>query len=134
MQRARVLILAPVDESFHRIQETIQDAVDKAGMGSMRWDPLASGASRARHVVQAIYEADLVIADVTHGNPNVLYELGHVHALRKPAILIVNKDSQSFPSDLAGFNYIVYDPDNLPALGEAVFLAAQDLAARRRSA
>jgi len=39
-------------------------------------------------IVTGIHEADLVIADVTDANSNVMYEVGIAHTLAKPTILI----------------------------------------------
>jgi predicted nucleotide-binding protein len=52
-------------------------------------------------------------------NPNVFYELGYAHALRKNTILLVSKDANPrFPFDIAGSYVFTYDSQNLRALGE----------------
>ena len=70
-------------------------------------------------ILDGIREADLIIADVSHQNPNVLYEMGFAHALRKPTILLFDiKSGSSLPSDLAGLQYITYDPANFRGLAD----------------
>jgi predicted nucleotide-binding protein len=72
-------------------------------------------------ITDVLTSADLVIADISEGNPNVLYELGYAHALRKNTILLVNRDAQpKIPSDLAGVLFLTYDPANLEELGSLI--------------
>jgi hypothetical protein len=67
-----------------------------------------------------------LVVDITRQNPNVLYELGFAHALRKPSILISSSEvNSSPPSDLAGFQYIVYEPNHLRGLANGVQRAAR---------
>ena len=65
-------------------------------------------------VIEALSEADFVIADLTGRNPNVFYELGVRHALRNNTILIA-QDIDDIPFDLRGQRAICYryDPESL---------------------
>ncbi len=48
-------------------------------------------------VINSILEADVLLADVTGGNPNVFYELGIAHSFQRPVILLVgNVDELPF--------------------------------------
>jgi hypothetical protein len=57
-------------------------------------------------IIQGIDNADLVVADVTNLNPNVMYELGVAHALGKPTVMITQTliglpfDIRSYPAHL----------------------------------
>lgn len=51
-------------------------------------------------IIQPIYSADLVLADLTGINPNVMYELGIAHALEKKTIIITQDDINTLPFDL----------------------------------
>jgi hypothetical protein len=59
-------------------------------------------------VVNALIDADLVIADLTFLNPNVFYELGLRHAQRKPTIHLASHDTQ-MPFDNADHRAIFFD-------------------------
>ena len=61
-------------------------------------------------ITRAIQKADLIIADITGSNPNVVYEVGFAHALRKPVLLIVQTGSEHIPADLRGELFFVYEP------------------------
>ena len=41
-------------------------------------------------IIPPIYNADIVLADLTGLNPNVMYELGIAHSLNKKTIMIIS--------------------------------------------
>ena len=53
-----------------------------------------------KDIVQPIYEADVVIADLTGLNPNVMYELGLAHSFNKKTITITQDELSTLPFDL----------------------------------
>jgi hypothetical protein len=55
-----------------------------------------------------IFQADVVIADVTGSNPNVFYELGLAHAYRKPVIHLTQDPPKDVPVDIRQFEFIEY--------------------------
>ncbi len=63
-------------------------------------------------IIQQMFEADLVIADLTGYNPNVFYELGIRHCAQKPAIHLI-RVGQSPPFDLGGNKAIFIDESHL---------------------
>lgn len=61
-------------------------------------------------ILTKLMHSDFVVADITHPNPNVYYELGVRHACRPGTIIIRHEDAQSYtPFDLAHQRYISYD-------------------------
>lgn len=58
-------------------------------------------------IVNELYKADIVIADITGLNPNVMYELGIRHTLKDNTILIAQHKNQ-IPSDLAQYIAVLY--------------------------
>jgi hypothetical protein len=65
--------------------------------------------------IELLRSSDLLVADVSRKNPNVLFELGIAHGLGKPFILLLDEkdDSAGIPSDLTGYQYVPYDPADL---------------------
>jgi hypothetical protein len=55
-----------------------------------------------------IEEADVVIADCSGGNPNVFYELGVAHALGKQVLLIHDTEEAVIPTDIQGYERLLY--------------------------
>ena len=55
-----------------------------------------------------IRDADIIIADVSGGNPNVFYELGLAHALDKFVLLVTQDDYDKLPFDIEGLRVLSY--------------------------
>ena|SRR5688572_18021349 len=118
MRNINALILAPFDKSYERVRDVIHRSLRKRSIQLITLDDLLRpGAVLANAVTDAIQTADLIVADVSRKNPNVLYELGFAHALRKPTLLLLRADEASeIPVDLAGYQMVIYDPKNLTSL------------------
>lgn len=61
-----------------------------------------------RSILKDLLESDLVIADITGGNPNVFYEIAVRHCVGKPCITLLKK-AEKAPFDVFGIKYISYD-------------------------
>ncbi len=51
-------------------------------------------------IIRPIYYADIVLADLTELNPNVMYEFGIAHSFNKKTIIITRDDLNTLPFDL----------------------------------
>jgi len=133
MQSRRVFVLAPFNPDGQRVREAVRRAVEEAGFSVVQdSDAVRPGAERTFSILGSIREADLIIADVSFHNPNVLYEIGFAHALRKPTIFLYNiKSGSGLPSDLVGFGCLTYDPANLRGLSDLVKSETEALAMQR---
>ena len=115
-------MIAPFDTEGRRVRDTVQCAVEEAGFKVVQHrDAIRPGAELTSSILDSIRQADLIVADVSRQNPNVLYEVGFAHALRKPTILLVNiKSDSNLPSAFDGLQYIAYDVANLRRLADRV--------------
>ncbi len=122
MNQKRGIVLAPFEAAYDRIRDTIANSLSEVGVEHLKVDDkIPPGAALAEQIFEAIQRASFVVADLSKQNQNVTYELGYAHALGKPSILLLNlKSDFTLPSDLAGFNVIAYDPDNLGNLAGAI--------------
>lgn len=72
-----------------------------------RADDIASPGKIPEQVKMAIAAADLIIADITGLNPNVMYELGFADASNKSVVLL-NQDIGSSPFDVRDMRQVAY--------------------------
>ena len=107
----RYLLIAPSSGRSRVLRHLIADALREVGIEPILMEStIALGTSIVESIQQAIARADLVIVDLTESNPNVMYEMGFAHALKKPVLPIVQQRIGQVPSDIAGYLYLVYDP------------------------
>ncbi len=84
-----VFMIMPFREQFEPIyRETIVPSIKSMGLSIKRGDDYFSNNSIMREVWAAIYNAKLVVAELTDRNANVFYELGIAHTIGKPGIMI----------------------------------------------
>lgn len=67
--------------------------------------------SITKQVMEEIYKSDLIIANLTNRNPNVMYELAFRHCLGKPVIQIA-EDGTDLPFDIGTERTIPYVNDS----------------------
>jgi len=116
-------ITTSASEWMHIYEKWIKRAVESypgVKYGCKR-SPAQPG-SFIRGIVQDLAEADLVIADLTGGRPNVYYELGIRHAL-KLGTVIVTQHLGALPSDLNGYYAFEYSYNDKAAAYEASYAA-----------
>jgi nucleoside 2-deoxyribosyltransferase len=125
----KALLLVPHDASYTRVADTLQRSLREAGFEPVSLDELMSpGTLLSAIVADAIRDADLIVADVSRKNPNIMYDLGLAHGLGKATILLLDAElAGSMPFDLAAFQIVTYSPDNLTPLRARLsrFLAHQ---------
>jgi nucleoside 2-deoxyribosyltransferase len=104
-----VLLLLPRNWRSENLRHFLSDMLEQSGIRVYPLDEVP-GTVRTNLLTDAIDRVDMVIADVTDKNPNVMYELGHAHCLRKPTIILAESTSMdSIPSDLSGCDILTYD-------------------------
>lgn len=110
-----VFVLMPFRGEFDDVYMVVKDAVGEAqdslklNLRCFRADEIAKPGRITDHILESISGADVLIADLSGNNANVMYELGFGHALKKQTI-IMNQDIHSSPFDVKDFRQIVYDP------------------------
>lgn len=70
----------------------------------------ASPGSITSKVIQNLISADLVVANLTNLNPNVMYELAVRHATQKPVVTLAEEETK-LPFDIAGDRCVFFQND-----------------------
>jgi len=93
-----------LDDVYHL---GIRDVAESLNCSCKRVDEMEFTGDILDEIYNSISNSKIIIAEVSNQNPNVYYELGFAHGLKKPVILIT-KDLSSTPFDLKMYNHIVY--------------------------
>lgn len=97
---------APIGDYYNLVYKP---AIEKAGLTPIRADNDIFGAGKIiDQIWSGINSASVLVAELTTKNPNVFYELGIAHALRKPVVL-VSSNEDDVPFDLKHIRVIYYD-------------------------
>ena len=114
------------------LNEVIRPALEPKGYRVERADHDKSPGVVTEAFIAKIFNADLVVADLTGLNPNVMYELAVRHASGKPVIQIL-EDGHELPFDVRSQNTLYFTCDlagrtdairNIQAAEEAVHQAS----------
>lgn len=90
-------VIVPVIEEMFNYKMVVSHRIDEPG-------------NIPKQVISSIYESDLVIANLTGTNPNVMYELALSHCFGKITIIIADNDTK-IPADIIGERCIFYIND-----------------------
>lgn len=93
-------------------------AAQRAGYTPKRSDLGGGPGNITAGIIQDLLNADLVIADLTDGNANVLFELGIRHVFRKSGTVHVVDAARKIPFDIQQYRAIKYTTDlaDIPAI------------------
>lgn len=102
-----VAVMMPFDARFANVYATLQQAVAESGMRCHRADDIWLNNHIMDDVINLIWRARVVIADLSSKNPNVLYETGIAHTLGRKVIQIA-QSIDDIPFDLRAIRSVTY--------------------------
>jgi hypothetical protein len=106
--RRRCFVIMPFSGEFEDIfQLAIQPVALQHGYDCERVDAEVPSGPLLLEIIRRIATAALVVADISQPNPNIYYELGIVHALGVPAILL-SRTGGNLPFDVRGQRVLLY--------------------------
>ena len=108
----RIFLVIPFTKEFEDIHYAVRQAVDMSGHTLIRIDELFATGNITDQIHNEINKADLVIADISNQNPNVMYEVGFAQSAQKP-ILPISEQGQQIPFDIASIRVLIYDRKRL---------------------
>lgn len=74
-----------------------------------RADELKKSGLIDRNYIELLINSDIVLADLTFGNPNVYYELGMRHVLSKKGTVLIAQNGTILPFDVRNQSVLYYD-------------------------
>ena len=87
----------------------ISSALKDLDITCYRADEVIRGGEVIADVLRGLAEAELVIVDLTGGNPNVFYELGIAHTIRcAESVWLITQDVGDVPFDVKHYRCIEY--------------------------
>jgi hypothetical protein len=116
-----VFVLMPFEESW---SANVRDEIDQAckqtalQVAALKWeraDDINRPGRITDQIMSAIERADVLVADITGTNANVLFELGYADALKKP-IIVLNQHVEQTPFDIKDWRQIIYSTNDLARL------------------
>lgn len=110
-EKATVFSIMKFEKDFDELYaDVIVPKCSEYGYKAIRADECYTTTTILEDIIKEISDATIVIADVTMDNPNVFYELGYAHALKKPTILLADIDKRErLPFDVSGYRTIFYN-------------------------
>jgi len=106
----KVFVIMPFEKEFNDVWiGAIYRACTTEKFGCLKIDQVSLSTWITDDIKQYIEAADVVIADISGSNPNVMFELGWALAKGKSPIVIRNQDTPNpVPFDIKDIRYISY--------------------------
>ena len=106
----KCFFIMPFNPEFHYLylyaKNHLENAID---IRCERADESVRTVATWEKIRQMIESADVVVANCTGQNSNVLYELGWAHALDKKVVLITSDAFETVPNDIRPLDFLIYD-------------------------
>ena len=100
--------VCPFSEPFNTVySDHSKPSIESAGFSVERADEIFGTEPIIEDIWQGINAAEIVIADVTERNPNVMYEIGMAHTVGRP-VVIITQQINDVPFDLKHYRSIIY--------------------------
>lgn len=100
--KKKIFFIMPFQDEFFDVYDMVKEKFEEnfefshAGEEGNQQNILAD-------IIQPIFESDIIIADLTGLNANVLYELGIAHTFNKKTIVITQDELSTLPFDLKSY-------------------------------
>ncbi len=118
VEKARtVLAVMPFAAEYEDVYfVAMVDAARAVGAACRRLDREDYVGDAVQKLTSLICECDVVIADISDANPNVMYEVGYAHALERPTVHICSTPLDELPFDVRNWNTLAYTKGRTHAL------------------
>ena len=98
---------------FNDVYDTfIEPTIKALDIDCIRCDKIVESGGIHNKMFTNIYDADVAVVDITMLNPNVFYELGMRHTIKKNVTIIIQQDDTKIPFNISGFTVVPYKMDD----------------------
>ncbi|HEX8561969.1 MAG TPA: hypothetical protein VF676_03210 [Flavobacterium sp.] len=106
----KLFVVMQFTEDFNKLyDEVILPIAQEHGFDCVRADDFYTSTPILTDIIASIEESIAIIAEITPDNPNVFYEIGYAHAIKKTTILLCDKKRDKLPFDISGFRTLFYE-------------------------
>ena len=108
--KPQAFVVMQFSDAFNALYtDVIKPTCEQFGLKAIRADDIYKSGLIINDIARLIEEASVIIADVTTDNPNVFYEVGYAHGIKKATILLSDRTREKLPFDVSGFRTLFYD-------------------------
>lgn len=105
---------------FDEVYDTfIEPTIKALDIECIRCDKIVESGGIHNKMFTNIYDADVTVVDTTMLNPNVFYELGMRHSVKRNVTIIIQQAGTQIPFNISGFTIVSYKMDDPVALKQA---------------
>jgi hypothetical protein len=108
--RKHCFVIMPFKQEMMSVYDAVSIVLEELGWKVTRADRMPFPNRITTTIIMETLTSDLVIADLTGGNPNVFYEMGVTHSIGQNLITIIQK-GDDIPFDLKDEATIFYTKD-----------------------
>ena len=102
-------VIMPFDKKLEEYYEKIYKvAIEESGLKAIRADDSLKAGIIMQDVLDNIKKSAIILADLNQLKPNVIYEVGLAHALKKRTVIVI-PSFIDIPFDLSLHRFISYD-------------------------
>lgn len=117
IEKNKCFMIMQFSDDLDMIYGYIKEELSKEGYLCNRADDVSGSPLLINKILKEMLSSRFIIADLTHNNPNVFYELGIAHSFKDPSnIILIKQHGDKCPFDISHLTYIEYSPDNLKYL------------------
>ncbi len=103
-----IFVIMPFNQEYNAVYtDHVKKVAHELGLSVRRADERLDSGEIMKAIWDDIFHAKVVLAECTERNANVFYELGIVHTLGKPTVMIRRKGKNA-PFDISGLRWIEY--------------------------
>lgn len=117
IEKNKCFVIMPFTEDLNCIYGEIKASLNDYSFTCSRADEIAGSHAIMNKILTEMLKSQYIIADLTHLNPNVFYELGIAHTFKNSSnILVIKQKNEETPFDIRHLTYIEYSPNNIHKL------------------